>query len=105
MDAARRAVDIIGEDGLPVPKAHFLELVRLCIEFGPFQCLDQYWLQCDGLSMGSPLSAVLANLVMEMLEADHYLAIIGDNGAYLRYVDDVIACFHAVLMSMLSLIG
>ena len=43
--------------------------------------------------MGSPLSAVLATLVMEELEADHYLSIIGDTGIYLRYVDDIIAVF------------
>ena len=41
--------------------------------------------------MGSPLSAVLACLVLECLEVDHYLPIIGQTGTYLRYVDDVIA--------------
>ena len=91
LDAARRAVELLGEDILPVPKAEFLELVRLCVEFAPFQCLDQYWVQKDGLPMGSPLSATLACLVLECLEVDHYLSIIGQTGTYLRYVDDVIA--------------
>ena len=90
MDAARRAVEIIGEDNLPVPKADFLDLVELCIGFGPFQCLDQYWVQKDGLAMGSPLSAVLATLIMECLEVDSFLPIIGDSVFYQRYVGDCI---------------
>ena len=41
--------------------------------------------------MGSPLSAVLANLYMELLENEHYLPILGDKVNMLRYVDDIIA--------------
>ena len=41
--------------------------------------------------MGSPLSAVLAPLYMEMLEEDHYKAIIGDDVTWLRYCDDILA--------------
>ena len=40
--------------------------------------------------MGSPLSPVLACLFMEMLEADHFLGIIGPNTLWVRYVDDVL---------------
>ncbi|XP_069982214.1 uncharacterized protein [Penaeus vannamei] len=41
--------------------------------------------------MGSPLSAVLAQLFTETLEADHYRKIVGRNVVWLRYVDDILA--------------
>ena len=41
--------------------------------------------------MGSPLSAVLANLYMELLEKEHYLSILAGNVNVYRYVDDMIA--------------
>ena len=41
--------------------------------------------------MGSPLSAVLANLYMELLEKEHFLPILGENVTIYKYVDDMIA--------------
>ncbi|XP_069993303.1 uncharacterized protein [Penaeus vannamei] len=43
------------------------------------------------LAMGSPLSAVLAQLSMETLEADHYCSTVRRNVVWLRYVDDMLA--------------
>ena len=41
--------------------------------------------------MGSPLSAVLASLYMELLEKEDYLPILGDGVNMFKYVDDIIA--------------
>ena len=40
--------------------------------------------------LGSPLSAVLANLFMEVLEVDYFRPIVGNECFWVRYVDD---CF------------
>ena len=40
--------------------------------------------------MGSPLSAVMASLYMEVLENEHYRHIISGNSKWFRYVDDVL---------------
>ena len=41
--------------------------------------------------MGSPLSAVLASLYMELLEKEDYLPILGDGVNMFKYADDIIA--------------
>ena len=50
---------------IPLPKACFLDLLRLCTNNNFFQFKDRFYKQKFGISMGSPLSPVLANLFME----------------------------------------
>ena len=61
------------------------------MKFGCFSYNGEEYIQNSGLAMGSPLSPVAACLFMEMLEASHFLQIIGKNSIWLRYVDDVLA--------------
>ena len=89
MEAVKRALDKNPTVTLPVPKADFVSLVQLCVEFGALEFDGCEFKQIDGLAMGSPLSPVLACLFVETLEADHYLNIVGQNATWLRYVDDV----------------
>ncbi|XP_076069626.1 N-acetylglucosamine-1-phosphotransferase subunits alpha/beta-like isoform X2 [Oratosquilla oratoria] len=51
---------------------------------------DHYFHQRFGMAMGSPLSAVLANLFMEFLEAGTFSDIVPGNVVWLRYVDDIL---------------
>ena len=64
--------------------------ILLCVRFGVFTFNGEEYVQHKGLAMGSPLSAVLASLYMETLEADHYIRIMGRNCTWYRYVDDVL---------------
>ena len=90
IEAIKRALDANPDTQLPVPKQDFIRLVRLCVEFGAFEFEGMEYKPINGLAMGSPLSPVLACLFMEMLEADHFLGIIGPNTVWVRYVDDVL---------------
>ena len=68
LDAARRVINLLDPDALPVPKRDFMKLVSLCLNFGYFCFNGEEFKQVSGLAMGSPLSAVLACLYMETLE-------------------------------------
>ena len=88
--AAKEVVDNMNDIDLPVGKADFLKLVSLCVRFGPFVFNGEEYSQKRGLAMGSPLSAVLASLYMEMLERDHFRRIMGRETHWFRFVDDVL---------------
>ena len=88
--AAKRAVDTMADDDMPLPKDDFLRLVELCVRYGVFEFDGVEYEQVEGLAMGSPLSAVLACLFMETLEVDHYMEVVGPRVVWLRYVDDII---------------
>ena len=90
LDAARRVINLLDPDALPVPKRDFMKLVSLCLNFGYFCFNGEEFKQVSGLAMGSPLSAVLACLYMETLEEDHFKRILGESSIWLRYVDDVL---------------
>ncbi|XP_069985541.1 uncharacterized protein [Penaeus vannamei] len=109
---AIRAVDrftgSIVDDELPLPKHHFISLVKLCVYFGFFEFAGDEYHQISGLAMGSPLSAVLACLFLETLERGHYRNIIGRHSIWLRYIDDVLiivprrSCLHPMLTRLNS---
>ena len=91
MPALSEVLNLMGDVEPPVPKDDYLGLVELCIKFGSFEFQGDEYVQINGLAMGSPLSAVLADLYMEMLEKEHFLRILGDGLTVFRYVDDTIA--------------
>ena len=74
---------------LPIPKDCFLELIRLCTNNNYFQFQDRFFKQKFGISMGSPLSPVLANLFMEYFESELLPTIGPQPKLWLRYVDDI----------------
>ena len=75
---------------LPLPHNDFVDLVELCVQFNFFKFQDHFFHQRFGMAMGSPLSAVLANLFMEFLEAGPFADIVPVNVVWLRYVDDIL---------------
>ena len=89
--ATSRAVDGMTDEQLPLPRDDYMELIGLCVRFGPFEFMGQEYEQLQGLAMGSPLSAVMAQLFMEALEADHLCHLAGRNATWYRYVDDILA--------------
>ena len=66
----------------------------MCVRFGSFTYNEKEYFQHEGLAMGSPLSAVLANLYMEMLEADKLLRLVPKSTTWYRYVDDIVIITH-----------
>ena len=91
LQAAKIALNLIDEDLLPLPKQDFLKLVELCVRFGPFSFAGTEYIQVEGLAMGSPLAAVLAQLAMEVLQQNHLKPLAGPNVTWIRYVDDILA--------------
>ena len=95
IDGAMSSVDKFlqnaNEQDLPLNKEDYRRAVELCLHFNTFSFGKQEYRQHSGLAMGSPLSAVLANLYMETLEADHYRKLVGPHVTWVRYVDDVLA--------------
>lgn len=72
-------------------KKIFVDAVEMCITSTYFKYNSETYEQISGLPMGAPLSAVIANLVLEDLE----LKCIKECGTsiyfYQRYVDDILA--------------
>ncbi|XP_076032503.1 uncharacterized protein LOC143020222 [Oratosquilla oratoria] len=84
-----RVIDNLNNE-LPVPKTDYVKLVSLCVKIGVFMFNGREFKQHRGLTMGSPPSAVLVCLFMEILEVDEYIRMMDTGTTWLRYVDDVI---------------
>ena len=87
--AIELAIKDIPTEEFPVPKPHFIKLVRFCLEFQGFTFNSEEFAQVRGLAMGSPLSPVAACLYMELMEKEHFQRIMGPHATWFRYVDDV----------------
>ncbi|XP_023232908.1 uncharacterized protein LOC111632647 [Centruroides sculpturatus] len=66
-----------------------LELADLVCHTSFFQFEDKTYLQTRGVPMGSPMSAILCELVLRNLENDILPSFQEDILAYARYVDDI----------------
>ena len=82
-----------------------LLLTRLCLDAGVFQYDKEIYKQIKGTPMSSPVSVVLAEIVMQHIEsqlnqqASHFLF-------WYRYVDDVLSCIpQEALQECLDLIN
>lgn len=74
--------------------SEIIELIELCIKDNVFIFENVLYLQISGLSMGNPLSSLLANLYMEFFERDILTNIILQHAyVWFRYVDDCFICW------------
>ncbi|XP_062709768.1 uncharacterized protein LOC134288566 [Aedes albopictus] len=81
------------EDHTPIDKSSFVAAVKLVLESTFFAYRGTFYKQNFGVPMGSPLSPVVANLVMERLEQESMRKLENKQitmKVYRRYVDD---CF------------
>ena len=90
LKAIKSVVEKISPEQLTLPKADYLKLIDLCMNFGGFKFNGNEYTQHSGLAMGSPLSPVAACLYMEWLEKHHFKDIMGREVIWVRYVDDVL---------------
>ncbi|XP_076065060.1 uncharacterized protein LOC143039092 [Oratosquilla oratoria] len=87
MEAVTKVLNQVSDSDLPVIKADFVKLISLCINFNCFTFNIREYIQLWGLAMGSPLSAIMANLYMETLEVDQYIRIMRSGAFWYRYID------------------
>ena len=84
--------EILGNEVNGIPSPNIIELIKLCVEGTGFTFEGSYYKQAFGMSMGCPLSPVLANLYMEYFETRLLSKIKASNIKWFRYVDDIL-CF------------
>ncbi|XP_076039155.1 uncharacterized protein LOC143024255 [Oratosquilla oratoria] len=88
INAIKEALQTIDENSLPICKRDYMQLTEKCMRFGSFRFDNQEYHQLEGLPMGSPLSAVAANLYLEVLERDHFLKILPKGSHWLSAHDE-----------------
>ena len=72
------------------------DLLKICTQQTPFLFNSQFYVQCDGVSMGSPLGPTFADFYMSDLENRLLLQDrISNPIKYFRYVDDILAIFKS----------
>lgn len=75
-----------------LPKKEFLYGVEVCLRSTFFQFEDLFFQQVSGLAMGGPISAVIANLVLESAEKELMSTLPFKCIFYKRFVDDCLLC-------------
>ena len=69
-----------------------LELITICLDATLFVYNNKYYKQIKGTPMGSPVSVVIAEIVMQKLEEIIMLKVGNLVEFWYRYVDDIITC-------------
>ena len=72
----------------PIPLNQFKQLVYACTKDVQLMFNGKFYIQCGGISMGSPLAPLLADTYMYQLETTGLKPIIDKASTYKRYVDD-----------------
>ena len=72
-----------------LPVTDIIKLLDFCLSTTNFQCDHKHYKQIHGTAMGSPVSAVMANMVMENLEERALTTLTNQPLFWKRFVDDV----------------
>ena len=78
----------------PLPTDHLMVLLHLCLTSTYFQYNDKHYKQLHGKAMGSPVSVVVAEIVMQTIEEQALATYSEKLPPWLRYVDDTITAVH-----------
>ena len=84
-----------------INRDEFLQAVKFVLEANVFSFNGVFYKQIFGTAMGSPISPVIANLVMERLEMVPLSKLPFQLSFYKRYVDDIITCIRMEDLQML----
>ncbi|XP_047987681.1 uncharacterized protein LOC125227409 [Leguminivora glycinivorella] len=69
----------------------YMKMIEFCLTSGYFVWRGEYYLQIEGVAMGSPIAPVVANLFMESFEQRALESCPHKPRLWWRYVDDVFA--------------
>ena len=72
----------------PWSKETILSLLDICLESTFFGFREKVYHQRKGTPMGSPISVVISEIVLQRFETDNFLSTINLCRLWLRYVDD-----------------
>ena len=75
---------------LPLPTEDIMDLLNICLTSTYFQYNSKHYKQLHGTAMGSPVSVVVAEIVMQHVEECALATIL----LWLRYVDDTFTAIH-----------
>ena len=79
----------------PLQTDHLMDLLHLCLTSTYFQYNGKQYKQLHGTAMGSPVSVVVAEIVMQNIEEQALATNSETLPLWLRYVDDTITAVHA----------
>ena len=81
-------------DALPLPTEDIMDLLNLCLTSTYFQYNGKHYKQLHGTAMGSPVSVVVAEIVMQNIEERALATCRQTIPLWLRYVDDTFTAVH-----------
>ena len=79
---------------LPLPTEDIMDLLNLCLTSTYFQYNGNHYKQLHGTAMGSPVSVVVAEIVMQHVEERALATCRQTMPLWLRYVDDTFTAVH-----------
>ncbi|KAL9953141.1 hypothetical protein ACROYT_G040504 [Oculina patagonica] len=79
---------------LPLPTEDIMDLLNLCLTSTYFQYNGKHYKQLHGTAMGSPVSVVVAEIVMQNIEERALATCRQTIPLWLRYVDDTFTAVH-----------
>ena len=79
---------------LPLPTDDLMDLLNLCLTSTYFQYNGKHYKQLHGTAMGSPVSVVVAEIVMQNIEEQALATYKRTLPPWLRYVDDTFTAVH-----------
>ena len=79
---------------LPLPTDDIMDLLNLCLTSTYFQYNGKHYKQLHGTAMGSPVSVVVAEIVMQNIEELALSTYTKTLPLWLRYVDDTFTAVH-----------
>ena len=79
---------------LPLPTDDLMDLLNLCLTSTYFQYNGKHYKQLHGTAMGSPVSVVVAEIVMQNIEEQALATYKRTLPLWLRYVDDTFTAVH-----------
>ena len=91
----KRLDEVDVSDHTPLPKDELLSLLRLCLSSTTFCYNGTVYQQIFGTAMGSPVSVVVANVVIEHIEDLALRSSPVPTVFWKRYVDDVLSAVPA----------
>ena len=81
----------------PLPTDDLMDLLHLCLTSTYFQYNGKHYKQLHGTAMGSPVSVVVAEIVMQNIKEQALGTYSETLPLWLRYVDDTITAVHKIL--------